>query len=92
LPVLGVYTGAALETCEADGQSFDFCPLTGMFLGGLAGMVAATTIDAAILARPSDRPPGKPPEQMARANGTRSAPTLAVGRDGTLNVGWRGTF
>jgi hypothetical protein len=87
LPILGGALGVALESCGGGGE-YDLCGLEGLLAGGLLGMVAATTIDAAVLAQSSDLPPGR----LAHARGPASAPILSVGRNGNVAMGWRGTF
>jgi len=54
----------------------------------LAGMVVATTIDAAVLAQLADEPPPQP----TYGRGIASAPVVSVNPRGDLTFGWRGTF
>jgi hypothetical protein len=89
LPIVGGFAGVAIEDCShtTDGD-FNFCGVAGLLLGGLTGMVAATTIDAAFLAQPPDAQPTR----LAYGRGMGSAPALAVSPRGDLTLGWRGTF
>ena len=88
-PIVGGYVGVQLEDCSHSSSDEGFCGLAGLALGGLVGMVTATTIDAAVLAQPADEPP---PPRPAYGRGIASAPALSVSHRGDVTFGWRGTF
>ena len=87
-PIVGAYVGVQVEHCGTSSSDDDFCGLAGLLLGGLVGMVTATTIDAAVLAQLADAPPPPP----AYRRGIASAPAMSVTHRGDLTFGWRGTF
>ena len=88
-PIVGAFIGVEMESCGgASSRDDDLCGLAGLALGGLAGMVAATTIDAAVLAQLPDERPAPP----AYGRGIASAPALSVNPRGDVAFGWRGTF
>ena len=88
MPIVGAYVGVQAEDCGNSSSDSGFCGLGGLVLGGLAGMIAATTIDAAFLAQSSD----EHPVQLAGGRGGASTPALSIGHRGDVTLGWRGTF
>jgi hypothetical protein len=88
LPLSTALAGAFLEASSrgknSDCGEMDGCYLAGAAVGLVVGMIVASTIDAAVLARLSDR---TPPSMTTSA----SLPTVSLARSG-LRFGWRGRF
>lgn len=88
LPTVGALAGSQISACGGS-SSYETCYMTGFWVGGLLGAAAATTIDAAVLARLSEDRSAPVPAADADVG---AAPVLLVGRDGDLGLAWRGTF
>jgi hypothetical protein len=86
LPYAGAYLGYSLEKASCEEGEF-LCGLAGAFLGGLFGLVAATTIDAGYLARPGDQDRR---DAIRRSSGI--LPSVTVTPNGTFAFGLSGTI
>ncbi|MEO5768459.1 MAG: hypothetical protein ABIS92_08915 [Polyangia bacterium] len=73
-PIAGAVVGVAIDRSSCSSGE-EFCGLAGAGLGLLGGMIAATVIDAAVLAR--DVPVSSPPSSHASLT-----PTFSVARAG----------
>jgi hypothetical protein len=82
-PVVGGYVGYQIDT--SSGCNGDLCGLGGIVVGGVVGMLTASIVDAAVLAR-VDRP------VEVRALRHLPTPTVAIARDGNLLLGAAGRF
>ena len=83
LPLAGAVVGSQMESCGSG--SGEYCGLGGAVTGALVGMIAATTIDARVLAK--ERPP-PPPGRFASV---RLVPRVDV-RDGHASIGVIGLY
>ena len=88
LPVLGVVVGAAIPCSNKGNDSEVPCGFANVLLGGTLGVVGATVIDAAVLARF----PEPPSNRVARADENAGMPQLSVGPRRNLSLAWRGRF
>ena len=81
-PVAGAYIGYELDVRSC---TSDFCGLGGLILGGLAGAITATLVDAAFLAQVERPLPGYTRRPLV-------VPSLAIARGGGLMLGVAGSL
>jgi hypothetical protein len=85
LPITFGFVGYELDSANCAPDEW-FCGLGGAVIGGAIGMLSATIIDAAVLAR---RPATRAASRQSRWS---VVPTASIATNGTPNVGLLGTF
>jgi hypothetical protein len=85
LPLVAGFIGYQLDAASCTPNEM-FCGLGGLAWGGLAGMVAATAIDAFGVAH------ADAPDPNTRRSALSVLPTVAIARDGMPHLGLAGTF
>lgn len=93
LPVGGFAVGLAVgeQRCKSDPSPGWFCGLGEAVLGGAIGVVSASAIDIALLAR-TDVPVEKQDPWMLHAGNVNANPVVASTPEGGLSLGLLGTF
>jgi hypothetical protein len=89
LPVAFGFVGYHVDAANCTPNEW-FCGLGGLALGGLVGMLSATIIDAAVLAR--THAAATATTATSRPSRWSLVPTASIARSGTPNVGLLGTF
>ena len=89
LPIGGAMLGAAAANCDGSEDEF-LCGVGEAAIGLLAGMVAATVIDATVLAKKTSVEERLP--ALLRYGGVAANPDVAVTRNGSFTVGLSGSF
>lgn len=88
LPLGGALLGAAATNCDNSDELL--CGLGEIAIGALIGVVTATTIDAAVLAKKQTRV--ERPRTLLRYGGVAANPDVAVNIDGDFTFGLTGSF
>jgi hypothetical protein len=89
-PLLGATLGAAAAESDCQGSDEMFCGLGHVAVGMMAGMVTASVIDAAVLAKTTTRTERAP--AAINYGGVAANPDVRVSKNGSFTLGLTGSF
>ncbi len=92
LPLGGILIGAAAAESDCADSEEMFCGLGHVAVGAFVGMLTASVLDAAVLAKKTETVEGAGRPSLIKVRGVAANPDLRVTRAGSVTFGLAGSF